>query len=393
MTIQTQTQAKYNDELQAVRAIAIGLVLISHLSGLFPWNNGFWKQLGQGFYVGVDLFLCLSGYVITKGLHRHLADAGKDRFWRETAAFWVRRLYRITPSAWLWLLIPLVCYSLANHRVSGNDLSDVISALVHVANIRSYMCAWAGAGPCGGFGHYWSLSLEEQFYLVLPFLFLLFRRRIALALIILVLVQVFLPRPLGHVLGAIKTDALLLGVLIALWSESGSYRVFDPSLGSSRLRFVVPGMLIFCLVGLARYQPVPFFIGMVAVVSSLIIWLCSYDRGYFMKDGFARRGLAWVGDRSFAIYLIHPFAFWAVNFIMRALYPDVQFDGKYTLRFALAALILILACAELNYRFIELPLRRRGASRAKAIAARNDATLPGQAPSKAAAPAGTPRIT
>jgi peptidoglycan/LPS O-acetylase OafA/YrhL len=366
---QSSRPQKYNEELQAVRAIAICMVLVSHASALFPWNNAHWQQVGQGFYIGVDLFLCLSGYVISKGVAQNLLTLSGNAFWRETAAFWVRRLYRITPSAWLWLFFPLICYSIANGHISRNDLSDAVAVLVHVANFRNYECAWI-TKQCGGFGPYWSLSLEEQFYLLLPFLFLIFRRRIHYALFALVLVQLFIPRaPGANVLGAMKTDALMLGVLLALWSETASYRIFDPSLTSSRLRFVVPPILVGCMIGLARYEPVPFFIGMVAIVSALIIWLCSYDRGYFIPSGVVRRCMVWVGERSFAIYLIHPFAYWATNIGMRTLYPDTQFAGNYTLRFALSAILLTLVCAEFNYRFVEKPLRRRGVQRAEAIKA------------------------
>jgi len=334
---------RYNEEFQAVRAIAIGLVLVSHIVSLFPWNSAEWVRLGRGFYVGVDLFLCLSGYVITKGLARELANAQGDSFWRQTAAFWVRRLYRITPSAWLWLAIPMICYSLAARSISGNDLTDIVAAVTHVENIRSWQCAWTSRGNCGSFGHYWSLSLEEQFYLLLPLLFFAFRRRLPVVLVLIVVVQVLVPRPLGVFWGAIKTDALMLGVLLALWSEKESYRIFDPNLKGSKFRFVIPFLLVFCLVGMTRYEVVPIYIGMAAVISAVIVWICSYDKGYFIGDNWLRSMLVWIGERSFAIYLIHPFSFWATRTTMAALYPGVQFDGTYTLRFAAVGLAITMA--------------------------------------------------
>lgn len=366
-----QAGHKKNEELQAVRAIAIALVIVSHLVNLFPWGAD-WGVIGKGFYVGVDLFLCLSGYVITKSLRGQLLTSTGDAFWRQVAAFWVRRLYRITPSAWVWIVIPFVSYTAYYGTINPVHLSDAVAAVVHVANIRSWECAWVpGQGPCGGFGHYWSLSLEEQFYLLLPFLFLVFRKRVHLALIAIVLAQVFLPRPLGNVLGAIKTDALMLGVLLALWSDASSYRIFDPRLTASRLRFILAPLLVACLVGMARYEPVPFFLGMVAVVSAVIVWICSYDKGYFMADGPLRRGLAWIGERSFAIYLIHPFAFWLTGPVMRAIYPGVEFTGSYTVRFAAVGAVLTLVLAELSYRLIETPFRARGALRSQRVIAGN----------------------
>lgn len=358
---------KRNDELQAVRAIAIGLVIVSHLPNLFPWGGSHWSDIGKGFHIGVDLFLCLSGYVITKSLRGQLQTSTDDDFWRQVAAFWVRRLYRITPSAWVWIAIPLLTYSLYYQTINPAHLSDAVAAIVHVANIRNWQCAWTPGQQCGGFGHYWSLSLEEQFYLLLPFLFLIFRKRVHLALIAIVLVQVFLPRPAGSVLGAIKTDALMFGVLLALWSDLPSYRIFEPRLTTSRLRFIIAPLLVICLVGLARYQPVPFYLGMVAAVSAVIIWICSYDRGYFIADGAARRVMAWIGERSFAIYLIHPFTFWLTGVLMQATHPGVDFGGSFTLRFAATAVVLTMGMSELSYRLVEVPLRLRGAQRSRNI--------------------------
>jgi peptidoglycan/LPS O-acetylase OafA/YrhL len=356
----------YNEELQAVRAIAILLVLVSHMQiAFFPWGSEHWAHIGKGFYVGVYLFFCLSGFVITKSLSRSLLMAAGDDFWRQTAAFWVRRLYRITPSAWVWLVVPFLFYTMYR-GYSKDDMTDIVAAVVHVANIRSWQCAWM-AGSCGWFGHYWSLSLEEQFYLLFPILFLIFRNRFAFVLIGIVFVQVFLPRPLGSFLGAIKTDAIMLGVLLALWSSTPSYKIFEPHLTKSRLRFIIPALLVACLVGLARYEPVPFFVGMIAIVSALIIWLCSYEKGYFIQAGPLREWLSWVGERSFAIYLVHPFAFTVARLGFEKVYPNVQLNGTFTLRIALAAILLTMTLSEISYRFIEIPCRRRGAARSSSI--------------------------
>lgn len=361
-------QKRYNDEIQALRAIAICLVLVSHAVTLFPWNTERWLVIGKGFYVGVDLFLCVSGYVITKSLGRRLLDAEGDGFWRQTAAFWMRRLYRITPSALAWLFIPMLCYSLIQ-GYNRDDTIDIVSALGHVANFRSWQCAWVAKEHCGSFGHYWSLSLEEQFYLLLPFLVLFFRKRLQVALVIAVITQVFLPRPLGSVFGAMKTDALLLGVLLAMWSGTSSYRIFEPRISSSLVRFVIPVLAIACLVGMTRYEPVPFFIGMVAVVSAVIVWLCSYDSGYFIGDGFLRKVLVWIGERSFAIYLIHPFSFWLTKQFFAWVYPGMGFGGSYTVRFAAVGVVFLLVLVEASYRLIEIPFRQRGAVRAKRMTA------------------------
>jgi peptidoglycan/LPS O-acetylase OafA/YrhL len=356
---------KYNEEIQALRGIAIGLVLFSHIGSLFPWETEKWGRWGNGFYVGVDLFLCLSGYVITKSLGREFFASTGIFFWRNVAAFWVRRLYRITPSAWFWLFFPLIFYSL-KVGLSGVNLSHLIAALFHVANIQVWQCAFVDR-HCGGFTHYWSLSLEEQFYLCLPMLVLLFRRQVHLVLIALVLLQIFIPRPVGSLLFVVKADALMLGVLLALWSETASYQVFNPHLTGSRFRFVAPPLLIACLVGFARYTPVPFFTGMLSIVAAVMVWLCSYSSGYFLGRGWLRNCLVWIGERSFSLYLAAPFAYWLNREVFELLYPGVQFSGRFTLRFLVGAAAWTLAFSEFGYRVIERPFRRRGAAVSAAL--------------------------
>jgi len=354
------------------------MVLIAHSAGLFIWNQEGWAQIGKGFLVGVDLFLCLSGYVITKSVATTLLRAEGIDFWRATAAFWVRRLYRITPSAWLWLAIPMAAFTL-QRGYSSADLADIIASVMHIQNVRVWFCFWAKEGTCGSFGLYWSLSLEEQFYLLLPFVFLFFRRRLAPILVVLVVIQVFYPKPIGHFLGAVRTEALLIGVLLAIWSDRASYEVFNPSLTASRLRFILPPLLLLCLIGVVRYAFVPFYFGLAAVVAGAIVWLASYDRGYFIPAGIVRSAMVWVGERSFAIYLIHLFAFWLTARIMERIYPGVSFNGTFTLRFLLLGMSLTFFLAELSYRFVEVPFRKKGAIRATRILSRQSTVNPAAA--------------
>jgi peptidoglycan/LPS O-acetylase OafA/YrhL len=355
-----------NEEIQALRAIAVLAVMLLHSAGMFYWDVAHWKSIVKGGGVGVDLFLVVSGFVITRGIAGAMLSARDSDFWRATAAFWVRRLYRITPSAWLWVLIPIPLGVFVHGSLTTENLTDAISILTHTANIHTYYCAWVDHN-CGDYAVYWSLSLEEQFYLVLPVLFLVFRSRVHYALIAIVAAQFFLPRhPGDSLMLMLRTDGLALGALLGLWSMTPSYRVFDPHLSASRLRFVSTPALLIALFGLARYEPVPFTQGMVALISALIVWICSYDRGYFMRPSLLRRILSWIGDRSFAMYLIHIPAFALTRVIWEKLY-GFPLSGSFTLRFSITAILLTVVAADLNYKFVEEPLRKRGRSRALAI--------------------------
>jgi len=81
--------------------------------------------------------------------------------------------------------------------------------------------------------------------------------------------------------------------------------------------------------------------------------------------------MLWFGSRSYALYLIHIPAFFVTREIwFRIEPPGTVFTGAFTLRFALTASVLLLTFTELNYRLVEVPLRRRGARIAERIARR-----------------------
>jgi peptidoglycan/LPS O-acetylase OafA/YrhL len=301
-----------------------------------------------------------------------LKQSRGERYWREVGAFWIRRIYRILPSAWLWIAIMIACTFCFNHSGAFKsfwpNFADAIAGMLHVANFHHY-AQMHGEAEWGANSVYWSLSLEEQFYIALPLLVLVSQRRLNTVLILLVLLQLFLPREQGSLLWELRTDALLLGVLIAQFSLSSTYRVFEPVV--MRKKLVRPALIWLALIALIAVPSTtltiaPFYTGMLAIVSVLLVWLASYDRGYVMATGRLKSTLLWVGKRSFAIYLIHVLAYRATNEIWFRIEPvGTQFNATYTLRFFLTAVLLMALLAELNYRFVETPLRRIGAKKAQ----------------------------
>jgi peptidoglycan/LPS O-acetylase OafA/YrhL len=110
---------------------------------------------------------------------------------------------------------------------------------------------------------------------------------------------------------------------------------------------------------------------MVALISAILVFFASYDRDYLFPAGPLKQVMLWFGSRSYALYLIHIPAFFATRELWFRIEPEgTVFDGTFTLRFALTAGLLLLVFTELNYRFVEVPLRRRGARIAQRIAER-----------------------
>ena len=357
------------DDIEVLRAIAVIYVCIEHMHiNLFAWVGGKAHDIlfgWTGMWSGVDLFFVISGFVIARDLVPRLsaADSTHERL-VTTLAFWIRRAWRLIPSAWLWLAVILVaCVFFDRSGAWGSlraNLEGALAAVFNVANLRA-MLVYGKFEPGATFP-YWSLSLEEQFYLVLPFLVWLSGKRLPLVLAVVVVLQLVFPRtPLGTIM---RCDALALGVLIAIWSRHDSYRLFEPRFMANRwARMALVAILAGGLAlagGEDLHVPIP--ISLVAFIGAILVFMASYDRDYIMAPGWIKKVLLWVGSRSYAIYLIHIPAYFATREIwFRMQPPGIGFDPNFTGKFLATGVALIVVFAELNYRLVEMPLRRRGA--------------------------------
>jgi peptidoglycan/LPS O-acetylase OafA/YrhL len=151
---------KHRNDIQGLRAVAVLLVALGHAGVSFL----------KGGYVGVDVFFVLSGFLITTLL---LASAGKPRR-RSLVDFYSRRARRILPAAALTLVVTdVVAYKLLNIVRAKQVLHDSIFASLFTANIHFAQQGtdyFARGQPPSSVQHFWSLSVEEQFYIVWPVL-------------------------------------------------------------------------------------------------------------------------------------------------------------------------------------------------------------------------------
>ncbi|MGF6491135.1 acyltransferase family protein [Pseudomonas frederiksbergensis] len=356
-------------DIELLRGIAVLGVLVHHLQTMpFPGGlPGFESGTAHGqFWWGVDLFFVISGFVIAKGLIPLLRGCQTPQaFWLETRDFWIRRAFRLLPSAWLWLLLMLSGSLFFNHSgafgTAQANLQATLAGFLQFANFRfaeSFMRFEYGASFV-----YWSLSLEEQFYLLLPLLILLCRKRLVWVLLALVAVQLFTWR--SALLMSIRTDALALGVLLAMWSSRPSYLTWEPRL----LRRRWSGLLILIGLGAALsvlastpFNLASYRVAAIAMLCAALVWIASYNCDYLLPKGMLKQILVWLGARSYGIYLIHIPAFFVVREGWFRFAPVGWQDVAMQPALALfCAMTLIVLLSELNYRFIELPLRNRGA--------------------------------
>ena len=134
--------------LDGLRAISITLVILSHL---VKWKHISLEVLGSYGALGVHVFFVLSGYLITN-LLLHEYERSSTISLRD---FYIRRAYRIFPAAFVFLVVVIILYW---QQIRWYHAA---AALLYVANMDMAR-PWI-------FGHLWSLSIEEQFYLLWPF--------------------------------------------------------------------------------------------------------------------------------------------------------------------------------------------------------------------------------
>ena len=356
-------------DVELLRGVAVLLVLLEHA----PLNLVFWpsRRLAvQAVYfrgwVGVDLFFAISGFVIARSLLPEVgACPDRGAFLVTALRFWTRRAWRLLPSAWLWLALPLLACALYDRSGAFGPFrasyEAAAAAVLQVANVR--LAVVFGVLPSGVSFPYWSLSLEEQFYLVLPLAAFALRGRLAWALAAVVAWQFAAPHtPLAMLT---RSGALALGVLLALWEGRPSWRLCAPRvLGGSRLArgMVLAGTVtLMGALGSDALHIAPGRVGVIAVLAAGLVWAASYDRDLLMRPGVAKRALTWIGSRSYALYLIHiPVYFAAHETWFRVAPAGAVPRGWVAWAYAAGALSVLLALADLNYRLIEVPLRRKG---------------------------------
>ncbi|WP_183716429.1 acyltransferase family protein [Paraburkholderia tropica] len=369
------------DDIEVLRAIAVIFTLVGHLVRLIPWSSNPIYATGKygAWWAGVDLFFCISGFVIARDIIGRLEAARNSRqFWRVTAAFWIKRIFRIWPTSWLWMTVILVA-SLALRKTDTfapfpQALLDFTASAIQMQNFHAWICASSGhLMQCDAAAPWWSLSLEEQFYIALPLTTLLLGKRLRYALLAIVAVQFFLPRTPASFLYYIRTDAIALGVLLAMFRTMPFPLKLEPTFMSKK-KYAIPVLavcllLLFMLANAKTTREVtPSATGLIASISLLLVGTASYNRNYIARTGIAHKALLWVGSRSYAIYLIH----WPMMDFTHAFWRYVEpagttFGSNYSMRFFLVWIALTAIAAELNYRFIEMPLRHRGKKIAQKI--------------------------
>ena len=347
-------------DIQGLRAVAVLAVILYHFGVPFV----------PGGFVGVDVFFVISGYLICSSLVREAERTGRIGL----LAFWARRAKRLLPNALLTITAILVVSAalLPGFRYE-RIAEDGLAATVFVAN---YVFAGNAVDyfrmqdPPSPFLHFWSLSVEEQFYAGLPILLVLglargkTRPRRAAAIVLGALLagsfacSLFVTQqnqPMAYFHTETRIWQLAVGGLAGLYVMSAALP--QPRIGRAMAWAGALGVAfaVAWITGDVRY---PGAYALLPTVATVLLLLGAADRDPLLRQVLCTAPARWVGDRSYSLYLWH----WPIIVFAAALWPA---SGPALA----AAAIAVFVAAALAYRFVEAPIHFRplGAAGARRV--------------------------
>jgi peptidoglycan/LPS O-acetylase OafA/YrhL len=373
----TSSKHKHLPALDGVRGFAVLMVFLVHYGGGAKSSNFLLHTIGvsvQAGWSGVTLFFILSGFLIS-GI---IWDARDDpRFWRN---FYMRRTLRIFPIYYASLLLVVITAA-----VVGNAVFALKHVYVYALYLQNVPLPF-GAGNLGSpleLSHFWSLAVEEQFYLLWPFLLTRMKtldqaKRLCIAIFVFsaafrIVAWYFLPAPPDAM--GIPSHRIFHGAYGFTLSRAGelaagaylamSYR--DPVLWQ-RLRALAPYV---CVAGLAGFLiaaahahtltdecAAGFMAGLPCITICLAALLVmALDNG-FVNRVFRIGTLRWLGGISYGFYIFHVLFTPLFGWIVTKIAPDANRNVVFGLNFIVAGSLSVLL-AWLSFRFFESRFLRR----------------------------------
>lgn len=350
MAIADPAQKRMRTDIQAMRAVAVLLVVVYHFWPEGPLTGG---------YVGVDVFFVISGFLITGHLVRGIQ---RDSF--RLKDFWVRRARRLLPAALVVVAITVAMTPLLLPRTMWSDtFAQAISSSLYAQNVAltlasvDYLAEGSIATPLQ---HYWSLSVEEQFYVAWPLL-----------LLAAALLHRKLPR-LRHAIpatvGVVVVASFASSVVLTNSFPGAAYfipltRAWEFGVGAvvylvgARWAIPHPARLPMVLLGasaviasafiLDSSTPFPGSLALVPVLGSALIITAAYEGGR-VGQWMAARPIRYLGNISYSLYLWHwPIAvfFFVTLRTMRVEIPPILS--------AIGLLAICIPIAALSKKYVE----------------------------------------
>lgn len=340
----------YRPEIDGLRAIAILSVMTFHL-------NPSWLTGG---FLGVDVFFVLSGFLITKIITTEI-EQGTFSF----ASFYNRRIKRIYPVFILVLALASIFSALFFIRYYAENLRKTIEIAVlffsnyYLSHKQGYFDLSVNQNPIV---HIWSLAVEEQYYILLPILFVFaykkFQTRkvffiLVIGLFLLFLASTFIPTSVytknrlytPYYLSHFRFPELLIGSFLALLPESKLSELKNKIISFSSLVG-----LILCF--FFYHKDLPYIPGITMLLPCILTALIIYttNTNNLVKSTLSQSSMVFIGKISYSLYLFH----WPLIAATYYITNEKQISN-------LAIFILVIltfTLSILSYYFLENPIRK-----------------------------------
>jgi peptidoglycan/LPS O-acetylase OafA/YrhL len=312
-----------------------------------------WPTVITGGYVGVDVFFVISGYLITGLLLREIQQQGKIAL----SDFYLRRARRLLPAACTVLLFSAVFYPLLPYLQWQDLQHEVIASLLYLQNwflanqATDYLTSAHAASPIQ---HYWSLAIEEQYYVLWPLLLVVAYQyfpgkhaAVRISLVLVVVTSLMYSIALSHsnqVLAHFSTGTRLwelgLGGLLAAFPRwhllPGPYRLIIGWIG---LGAILTAALLF-----DSTTVFPGYAALLPTVGSCLVIIAGDRKGFSASWLLQRRALQYIGDISYSLYLWH----WPL-----IIYTSAFIGTSLDLQSSLSVFTLSILLAHLSKYYIE----------------------------------------
>ncbi|TPL49904.1 acyltransferase family protein [Mesorhizobium sp. B2-4-6] len=351
----------FRPDIEGLRAVAVAGVVAFHF-GLTALPGGF---------VGVDIFFVISGYLITRHLAAEISETGRLDLLR----FYARRARRLLPVA-LFVIAATLCAGALILSPEEQALYSKGAMFASAYMINLWLIRWsfdyfANDATSNPFIHYWSLSVEEQFYLAWPALLMLAawlkpgKRAIMIAIGAVGLVSFIacawltsVSQPWAFYFSPLRAWEFAAGGLVSMAPARllQERPLLGRALSLTGLTMIGAAYLTF-----SEDAPFPGFLALLPVAGTVLLLKAGAAGA---RDGvnatLALPPLQWIGKLSYSLYLWH----WPVIVYAGMLAPDLTPAER------LLCLAATLALSTLSYHLIENPIRRNGwlmASAARAL--------------------------
>lgn len=352
-----EIQQFYHPELDGLRFVAFLLVFIHHAP--FIATSKLWTTLHEYGWIGVDIFLCLSSFLITKLLIREFQDTKAINF----KYFYIRRILKIWPLYFAFVFFTTI-YSYVN-QLSGFSWLRVFGMVTFTDNIMAVISG--KYNHFFAFVHLWTISFEEQFYFIAPFLTIFLINKIDKIKLVYLLSAIFIGNIIRAIFLILKIEhpaiwvfplthfeSILFGIFLAFFHLSSN----KPQRTNYWVVFIVG---IICLITTTRFPNLEsgdwslmLTYPLIGIGSGLIISAVLNGNIKMITNVLMHKTVSYLGKISYGLYVFHILGLTLADYFYKTFSTSNNLNF-YVIIVGMFGLIFNILLSIASYNLLEMP--------------------------------------